>query len=125
MRGLVSGILGRYKIGEAVASQLDYVVNYVQLKGKKDILLTGQTISIENYDTAVLSVDFEPLKPRFSTSDSLFADMDIKYRVINLQGLIRIEQPTEGHTPETTVYRYDYDSYKGRCRGSIERCDED
>ena len=123
--GLVSGILGNYKIGEAVAFRLSYSVNYVQLKGQEDILFTGQTISIENYDTAVVNVDFELQKPRFSTSDSIFTDKDIKHRAINLQGLIRIGRQTEGHAPDTTTYRYNYDFYKDQRKGSITRCDAD
>lgn len=124
--GFMSGILGNYKIGEAVAFQLSYSINYVQLKGENDILFTGQTVSIENYDTAVVNVDFELQKPRFSTSDSLFADKDIKHRVINLQGLIRIARQTEeGQTPDTVSYRYNYDFYKDLHRGSIVRCDAD
>lgn len=122
----MSGILGNCKIGEAVAFQLSYSINYVQLKGENDILFTGQTVSIENYDTAVVNVDFELQKPRFSTSDSLFADKDIKHHVINLQGIIRVARQTEeGQAPDTVSYRYNYDFYKDLHRGSIVRCDAD
>lgn len=123
--GFMSGILGNYKIGEAVAFQLSYSINYVQLKGENDILFTGQTVSIENYDTAVVNVDFELQKPRFSTSDSLFADRDIKHRATNLQGLIRVERQTESHASDTATYRYNYDFYKDLHRGGIVRCDAD
>ena len=123
--GFMSGILGNYKIGEAVAFQLSYSINYVQLKGENDILFTGQTVSIENYDTAVVNVDFELQKPRFSTSDSLFADKDIKHRATNLQGLIRVERQTESHASDTATYRYNYDFYKDLHRGGIVRCDAD
>lgn len=123
--GSMSGILGDCKIGEAVAFQLSYSIDYVQLKEKNDILFTGQTISIENYDTAVVNVDFELQKPRFSTSDSLFADRDIKHRATNLQGLIRVERQTESHASDTATYRYNYDFYKDLHRGGIVRCDAD
>lgn len=124
--GSMSGILGDCKIGEAVAFQLSYSIDYVQLKEKNNIFFTGQTVSIENYDTAVVNVDFELQKPRFSTSDSLFADKDIKHRAINLQGLIRVARQTEeGQAPDTVSYRYNYDFYKDLHRGSIVRCDAD
>ena len=75
--GSMSGILGDCKIGEAVAFQLSYSIDYVQLKEKNDILFTGQTISIEpksviRISQCCMAMRSPLISPRWTGKTALF-----------------------------------------------------